>query len=207
MIIFPLIWPAKCVQSFECKGDGCFIYIISFFTCDKSSSLSSVYAWWSLELVFDPPEDIRVSSGSSSIVVSLDLWWVAHISPEGSLSVPSKVCFSNIGLLTFDPILGFSSSPPPPHTHIFYSFVYSYIFLGITSSSSSSSFLSPIINNSQSLTVYILFRNLILLFFFSFLFFFLSLRQFDVCEIYNRSLYQTYHPNYYRYVFLFFVKS
>ena len=78
-VISPLMWPAKWVQSIECKGDGCFIYIISFFTCDKSSSLSSVYAWWSLELVFDPPEDIRVSSGSSSIVVSLDLWWVAHI--------------------------------------------------------------------------------------------------------------------------------
>ena len=34
-IIFPLIWPAKCVQSFECKGDGCFIYIIPFFACQQ----------------------------------------------------------------------------------------------------------------------------------------------------------------------------
>ena len=140
---------------------------------DKSSFSSSVYTWWSSELVFNPPEYIRVSSGSSGIVVSLDLWWVAHISPKGSLLVPSKVCSSNIGLLTFDPILKFSSFHTHTHTHthtdiyIFYSSMYSYIFLGTTSSSSS--FLSPIINNSQSLTVYILFRNLILLFFFLFL--------------------------------------
>ena len=77
---------------------------------DKSSSSSSVYAQWSSELFFNPPKDIKVSSGSLSIIVSLDLWWVAHIFPEGSLSMPSKICSSNIGLLTFDPILGFPSS-------------------------------------------------------------------------------------------------
>ena len=123
------------------------------------------------------------------VLLSFLLWSVPPLStevfPKGSLSVPFEVCSSNIGLITFDPILGFSSSHTHTHTHIFYSSVYSYIFLG-TTSSSSSSLLSPIINNSQSLTIYIFFRNLTLLFFF----FFLSLRQFSVCEIYSRSLYQ-----------------
>ena len=92
---------------------------------DKSSFSSSVYTWWSSELVFNPLEYIRVSSGSSGIVVSLDLWWVAHISPKGSLLVPSKVCSSNIGLLTFDPILKFSSF----HTHrVIYIYIYILFF-------------------------------------------------------------------------------
>ena len=78
--------------------------------------------------------------------------------------------------------------------------MYSYIFLGITTSS----FLSPIIiNNSHSFIISMLFRNLTLVCFF--FFFFLLLTQFDVCEIHSKSFYQTYHPKYYRYVFLFFV--
>ena len=83
------------------------------------------------------------------------------------------------------------------YIYIFYFSLYSYIILGITTSSS---FLSPIIiNNSHSFIISMLFRNLTLIFFF------LLIRQFDVCEIHSRSFYQTYHPKYYRYVFLFFV--
>ena len=83
------------------------------------------------------------------------------------------------------------------YIYIFCFSLYSYIILGITTSSS---FLSPIIiNNSHSFIISMLFRNLTLIFFF------LLIRQFDVCEIHSRSFYQTYHPKYYRYVFLFFV--
>ena len=51
--------------------------------------------------------------------------------------------------------------------YIFYFLAYSYIFLGTTSS-----FLSPIINNSHSLTISMLFRNLTLLCLFVCFFFF-----------------------------------
>ena len=60
-------------------------------------------------------------------------------------------------------------------------------------------FYLPIINNSYSFTIFMLFRNLTLLFFP------LLLRLFDVFEIHSRTLYQTYNPNYSRYVCFYFV--
>ena len=82
------------------------------------------------------------------------------------------------------------------YIYIFCFSMYSYIFLGITTSSS---FLSPIIiNNSHSFIISMLFRNLTLLCLFVcfFVFLFLLLRKFDVCEIHSRSFHQTYHPKY-----------
>ena len=109
-VISSLMHPAKWVQSIKSKGDGCLSALFPSLLADKSSSSSSIYARWYSKLVLSPSKDIRVSSGSSGIIISLGLWCVIYTFHEGMLLVPFKVCFFDIGSLSFDPILGFLSS-------------------------------------------------------------------------------------------------
>ena len=102
--------PAKWVQSIKSKGDGCLSALFPSLLADKSSSSSSIYAQWYSKLVIGLSEDIRVSSRSSGIIVSLGLWCVIYTFHEGMLLVPFEVYFSDIGSLSFDPILRFLSS-------------------------------------------------------------------------------------------------
>lgn len=105
-VIALLMQPTKWVQSIECGDDGCFICTLPFFACWQIF----FFVLGLCPMVLSPSEDTKVSSGSLGIVVSLGLWWVVYIFPEGLLSVPSKVCSSDIGLLSFDLVLIFLSS-------------------------------------------------------------------------------------------------
>ena len=76
-----------------------------------------------------------------------------------------------------------------------------YYSMLIRNNYKSNSLKTLLINNYHSLIISMLIRNLTL-----FLFcFFLLIKQFDICEIHSRILYQTYYPHYCKYVFLFFV--
>ena len=109
-VISSLMQPAKWVQSIECGGDECFFCPLPFFACRQIFLLFLDLWRWTSEFVLGPSKDTKISSGSLGIVVSLCLQWVVYINPKGLLSVPSEVCFSDIGLLSSELILKFSSS-------------------------------------------------------------------------------------------------
>ena len=84
---------------------------------NKPSFLSSVRAWWSLELDFGPSEDVSVSLGSLGILILMGLWLCYHTCFEDSLIELLKLCPFGVDLFSVIPVLDFSSShnsPPKP---------------------------------------------------------------------------------------------
>ena len=110
-VISLLMWPTKSVQRIECRGDWCFIYTLPFFACPQIFLLLLSLC----PMVFrTSPRPFR---GHKSILKVLEHYSLPRLVMyclyflEGVLWVPSEVCFSHIGLLSFDPVLRFSSSP------------------------------------------------------------------------------------------------